>query len=70
MLNRFLNNQSGSYYFGGHRPVSNLYATRAEGRFVQFHNPSKFVVVTLDPGREIELSRDILELEDAAPAIN
>jgi hypothetical protein len=55
-----------SYYFGGHRPVSGLFATRAEGRYIQFHNPGRFVVVRLDPMENIELERDIFEIEDEA----
>ena len=69
MLDRYVRAQPGSYYFGGHRPVSGLYATRAEGRYVQFHNPGKFVVVALDPEREIDLKRDIFELENSASTI-
>ena len=69
MLDRYVKAQPGSYYFGGHRPVSGLYSTRAEGRYVQFHNPDKFVVVALDPEREIDLKRDIFELENSASSV-
>jgi hypothetical protein len=69
MLAHYLGEQKGSYYFGGHRPVSGLYFTRAEGKYVQFHNPNSFNVVTLDPDADIDLARDVVELENCASDI-
>jgi hypothetical protein len=31
--------------FGGHRPVRDRYTTRADGRYIQIHNPAKFIAV-------------------------
>ncbi|MBA7684370.1 hypothetical protein ES703_92765 [subsurface metagenome] len=53
-----------SYYFGGHRPIRTLYNLRADGRYVQFHNPGKFVITVIKPDREIDLSKDIIEIEN------
>jgi hypothetical protein len=53
-----------AFYFGGHRPVSGLYRTRAEGRYVQFHNPMKYVIAELKAEDDIKLARDIRELPD------
>ncbi len=52
-----------SYYFGGHRPVKDLFNPRAEGRYIQLHNPDKFIIAKI--GEEpIDLKRDIVELEN------
>ncbi|MBN2400918.1 MAG: metallophosphoesterase [Spirochaetes bacterium] len=52
-----------SYYFGGHRPVKNLYNPRAEGRFIQIHNPDKFIIAKIGENN-IDLDRDIFEIEN------
>jgi len=52
-----------AFYFGGHRPVSGLYTTRAAGRYVQFHNPGKQIVAVLEPEGEIDPDRAIREIE-------
>ncbi|KPJ85877.1 MAG: hypothetical protein AMS17_13840 [Spirochaetes bacterium DG_61] len=52
------------YYFGGHRPIRDLYHLRAEGRYVQFHNPDRFIIALIQPEGPIDLDRDILELEN------
>jgi len=58
-----------SYYFGGHRPVSGLYHARAGGRFIQFHNPARQVVVRLEPGRPIDPQRDVVEVRGVLPEL-
>lgn len=62
-LNHFLPGMENVFYFGGHRPVSGLYHTRAKGRYVQIHNPDKEIVALIRPQREIDLGRDIIELK-------
>ncbi len=57
------------YYFGGHRPVADLYNQRANGRYVQIHNPSKFIIAYIQPGKKIVLREDIIELEDKTEEI-
>ncbi len=71
MLAAFLGPQSASeaFYFGGHRPVRGLYHTRAGGRYVQFHNPARQVVVRIEPGRPIDLERDVIEVEGVIPEL-
>lgn len=66
MIETYLDTEyhSKAYYFGGHRPVPTLYKTRAEGRYVQIHNPNKFVIGVIMPDKEIDLDTDIIELED------
>ncbi|MBN2041050.1 MAG: metallophosphoesterase [Spirochaetes bacterium] len=52
-----------SLYFGGHRPVRDIYNLRADGRYVQIHNPDKFILAWIEPDN-IDLDRDIIELDD------
>lgn len=50
-------------YFGGHRPVSDRYALRAAGRFVQIHNPDKQNVAVVCPGEDFCFSKNICPVE-------
>lgn len=50
-------------HIGGHRPVAGTYALRAEGRYVQIHNPSRFIVALPPANRPFDPERDVLELE-------
>lgn len=52
------------YYFGGHRPVNGLYNRRAGGKYVQIHNPGKFVVARIGEDEPISIERDIIEIEN------
>lgn len=55
-------------HFGGHRPVSGSYGLRASGRYVQIHNPSRYIMALLPPGRPADPERDVVDLgagEDA-----
>lgn len=52
------------YYFGGHRPVNGRFRLFNEENHVQIHNPNKFIIVFLKPGMEIDLERDIMELNN------
>jgi hypothetical protein len=52
----------GALWFAGHRPVSGSYALRAQGLFVQFHDPSSRRVAYLLPGRDPDPDRDIYSL--------
>jgi hypothetical protein len=54
------------YYFGGHRPVRGTYELRANGRYVQIHNPERFIIALIQPEGEIDLEGDILEVEGIA----
>lgn len=52
----------GALWFAGHRPVEGRYTLRAFGRFVQFHDPGARRVAFLEPGRDPDPERDILDL--------
>jgi hypothetical protein len=52
------------YYFGGHRPVRGSYHLRADGKYVQIHNPNRFIIALIQPEGEIDLDRDILDIEE------
>lgn len=51
-----------AFYFGGHRPISGLYALRANGRYVQIHNPADWVAVVLHSGMVPIPSRDVFRI--------
>jgi hypothetical protein len=53
----------GVLWFAGHRPVGGRYALRAGGRFVQFHEPGLRRVALLEPGRDPDPDRDILDIK-------
>jgi hypothetical protein len=65
MLASYLGEEEGqqAYYFGGHRPVSGPYGLRAGGRYVQIHDPDRFVVARIPASGEIRLSRDVLLID-------
>lgn len=54
------------FYFGGHRPVTGTYRVRAEGRYVQIHDPGRFIIAYLPADRELDLDRDVHEIEDVS----
>lgn len=60
MLDYYLPGIENSFYFGGHRPVPDSYNLRAEGKYVQFHNPSHYNIVRIKG--DINLDRDIFEI--------
>ncbi len=51
-----------SLYFGGHRPISGLYNLRAEGRYVQLHNPERYLAAVVPADRPFELENDVVEI--------
>jgi len=54
------------FYFGGHRPVSGLYNIRAGGKYVQLHNPNKWICTIIPVDEEFEPERHIYNLLEAA----
>jgi len=66
MLEEYLENGvvGEAFYFGGHRPVREQYNLRANGKYVQIHNPERFIVALIDPERPIDLERDVFEIEN------
>jgi hypothetical protein len=63
MLNSFLPGKENTFYFGGHRPVKDLFQTRAEGKYVQIHNPEKEIVALIQPEESIILKKVIKEIK-------
>lgn len=53
-----------SYYFGGHRPVKDKYNLRANSTFVQIHNPKKCIIALVKSDKEIDLSEDIIDINE------
>jgi hypothetical protein len=64
MLEHYLPGRENTYYFGGHRPITGSFHTRAGGRYVQIHDPTRFIIANLPPDREIDLNRDIYPLDE------
>jgi len=56
-------------YLGGHRPVANAYQTRADGRYLQIHNPQRFQVVILPCGRPADLTIDVINIPDRSMTV-
>jgi hypothetical protein len=60
MLTHYLGERAAQgFYFGGHRAVEGGYQLRAEGRFVQIHDPARRVIALLDPAEGIDPDRDV-----------
>ena len=53
-----------SFYFSGHRPTPKLFNQRASSKFIQLHNPNKFIIAVIKEDRDIDLEKDIIELEN------
>jgi hypothetical protein len=68
MLDHYLGPQEGErgFYFAGHRPAAGGYRLRADGRFVQIHDPDRFVIAHLPASGDIDLGRDIREIDDTS----
>jgi hypothetical protein len=52
------------FYFGGHRPVKGLYNPRADGKYIQIHNPDRFIIAYIRENRAIDLDEDIIEIDN------
>ncbi len=63
MLKHYLDDDSTSYYFSGHRPVHNLYNLRAEGKLVQINSATKNIVAIIKDNKKIDLNKDIIDIE-------
>jgi len=65
MLKHFIEEKhvANAFYFGGHRPVSGMYNLRAEGKYIQIHNPDRFIVAKIKSATEIDLYKDIVEIK-------
>jgi hypothetical protein len=65
MLGGYLGEEAerSGFYFTGHRPVTAPYGLRAEGRLVQIHDPDRFVIAHLPGAGQIELGRDVRQID-------
>jgi len=61
-LEEYFPGDSMSLMFGGHRPVKEKYLTRANGRYLQIHNPDEFIAVYIQNMSEFSKERNILIL--------
>jgi len=61
MLEHYLGPVAGTFYFGGHRPVRG-FNLRADGRYVQIHDPERWVLALLPADGGIDPARDILDI--------
>jgi len=59
MISHYLKPSSQGRYFGGHRPVDGLFALRAEGRYIQINNPSRFVIGWIPVSGDIEPEKTV-----------
>lgn len=69
MLNHFIDEKyyDSSYYFGGHRPIKELFAFRADGRYIQLHNTKKYILTLISD--DFDPEKDISELDDSSVEI-
>jgi hypothetical protein len=51
-------------HFGGHRPIGGLYHTRSGGRYVQIHNPDRWIVAEIEAEGDIDLEKDVVEIQN------
>jgi hypothetical protein len=49
-------------YFGGHRIITEKYKLRADGLFVQIHNPWNLQVAYIKPDCSVDLEKDIIDI--------
>jgi len=61
-LLHYLGTTKDVYHFGGHRPIAGSYFTRAQGKYVQIHNPNRFVVAWIPNKGNIDLDTHIFEI--------
>ena len=52
-------------YFSGHRPVKENYALRQDGKLVQIHNPHKQNIVLVEPEKNFDFEKDIINTKGA-----
>jgi hypothetical protein len=66
MLEHYLDDQytEKSFYFGGHRIIKENYFLRAEGKYVQIHNPGRFIIAFIKTDRDIDLAKDVIDIEN------
>lgn len=61
-LEEYFPGDNKSLMFGGHRPVKDKFKARANGRYLQIHNPDEFIAVYIKKMSEFSTDRNILIL--------
>lgn len=51
-----------AWYFSGHRPVSENYALRQNGQFIQIHNPSRQNIAVVLPEKDFNPEKNIISV--------
>ena len=51
-------------YLGGHRTISEKFRLRADGNFIQIHNPDKMQVYYSERNRQADPERDVINIEE------
>jgi len=66
MLECYLGEEAarGALYLGGNRPAAGSYKLRAGGKYVQIHDPERFVIAHLPATGGIQLERDIVRIDE------
>lgn len=62
ILTDFLPTCPHSVYFAGHRPVTEKYALRQKGKFIQIHNPREWNVAVVSPNVPFNPDLDIVSV--------
>lgn len=66
MLKSFLPDRPDALYFGGHRFISGTYRLKANGKYVQLHNPDKHCITLIRTYRPFNPNTDIYDTSAAA----
>ncbi|MCD6398140.1 MAG: metallophosphoesterase [Spirochaetaceae bacterium] len=61
-LEEYFPGDNGSIIFGGHRPVADIYQSRSDGRYLQIHNPNKYIAVYISNMQNFSPETNILVL--------
>ncbi|HKL85305.1 MAG TPA: hypothetical protein VJ861_03120, partial [Treponemataceae bacterium] len=62
LLQHFLPKVQNPVYFGGHRPVTGHYHLRAEGKYIQIHNPDAQSVALVPCDRNFDPETDFITI--------
>jgi hypothetical protein len=68
MLGEYCSKPMNARYFGGHRPVQGEYSLRADGRYIQLHNPSTYSIAVVQPGEVPDPQQCIVVLPEDGEA--
>lgn len=59
ILEMFFPGKDYTFMFGGHRPIRGTYNLRANGRYIQLHNPDDFIIALVKDAATFDLNNDI-----------